>query len=469
MEFMNQKPQTIIVIGDIMLDVQIYGKIEKIANEAPIPVLHEQYTKKQLGGCGNVLMNLQNLGCDKLFIISRIGKDESGKEIENIISKYPEIIPKFCVSDKYTTTVKTRGFVENKIIFRYDIEQNNILLEEHISYCKDQIQEILSKNKVDSIIFSDYNKGFLIKEVTQDIIQKAKEYRVLSFVDPKVDYTKYKGCTVFKPNIKEIKDIFGIHYSFERIKEIHEQIQKKVECKETLLTLSENGMSYLTNEGKLINKKTISTEVCDVTGAGDIVLSIITYYYKYFEKEELIHLATWLATHSVKHAGTYVVKRTDILQAFKTIQNTKLITSDNIRHFHSNFVITNGCFDIVHEGHIALFKFCKSIVPTNGYFVVALNSDESIKRLKGSKRPINSLESRIALLNQIECIDWIVVFDEDTPYELYKQILPKILVKGGDYTVQTIVGKEFCEEIKIFNTIPGKSSTSIIERIQSKN
>ena len=449
-----------------MLDVQIHGTIEKMANEAPIPVLHSKLETKQLGGCGNVLMNLQALGCNRLFIISMIGNDAPGKDIQRIVNRYPEIIPKLCISDEYCTTVKTRGFSNKKIIFRCDVEQKRSPLENHIAYCKGAIDQILEDNKVDSIILSDYNKGFLIKELAQYVIGKANKCGIPTFVDPKIDYTKYIGCTVFKPNVKEIGDIFGIEYSYGRLQATHETIQKQVDCKETLLTLSENGISYLTESGNLIHKKTVSTEVCDVTGAGDVVLSVMAYYYRHLEKSVLLHLATWMGTHSVKHVGTYVMKKSDILEATKIIRDTKLITADSLSHLETPFVITNGCFDIVHEGHIALFKYCKSVAPDNGTVVVALNSDESVRRLKGATRPINSLGARIVLLNQIEAIDWIVVFDEDTPCELYRAISPTILVKGGDYVAESLVGREFCKEVRIFNYIAGKSTTGIIERIQ---
>jgi D-beta-D-heptose 7-phosphate kinase / D-beta-D-heptose 1-phosphate adenosyltransferase len=457
---------TIIVLGDIMLDVQIHGNIEKMANEAPIPVLHSVNETKQLGGCGNVLMNLQSLGCSRLFLFSMIGNDTSGKEIQEILGKHPEITANLSIADEYCTTVKTRGFSNKKIIFRYDVEKKRSLLERHTDHCKKAIDKILTENKVDSIILSDYNKGFLIKELTQYVIEKANLLAIPTFVDPKVDYTRYIGCTVFKPNIKELDDIFEIKYNFSQLRSIHESIMYKVGCKETVLTLSENGISYLTDLNELLHKKTDSTEVCDVTGAGDVVLSILAYYYNSIEKGTLIHLATWMGTHSVKHVGTYIMKKSDILYAYRYLKGTKIISAKSLIELDVPTVVTNGCFDIVHEGHIALFKYCKSIVPENGSVVIALNGDDSIRRLKGSTRPINSLESRIALLNQIECIDWIVVFEDDTPRELYKELHPTILVKGGDYTVENIVGREYCGDVKIFNYIPGKSTTSIIEKIQ---
>jgi len=469
MDFLEMQPPKILVIGDIILDVNIYGSVNRIANEAPVPILVYKNETRKLGGCGNVLMNLQGIGCSRLFLVSMIGNDNHGKEIRDIISNYPEITPIFYSDNEYTTTVKTRGFSNKKIVLRYDIEKKIPLLKKHIDSCKEKICILLKENKFDSMILSDYNNGFLVEELTRYIIAEANKYNIPVFVDPKVDYRKYIGCTVFKPNIKEMKDIFGIDFSYEKIKEIHQTIQTRVECKETIITLSENGISYLTDCGNLIHKKTVSTEVCDVTGAGDIVISIIAYYYKKIEKETLIELATWLGTHSVKHLGTYVIKKIDILEGFRNIRKTKLIRPESLVDFKDPVVITNGCFDIVHEGHLALFSFCRSIVPENGAVIVALNSDASISRLKGETRPINSLKSRIALLDQINTIDWIVIFDEDTPYELFKTVRPTILVKGGDYTADELVGREFCKEVVIFNYMEGKSTTNIIKKIINTN
>ena len=465
---LNTPLQNIIVIGDIMLDILIDGSINKIANEAPIPVLHQNIERKTLGGCGNVLMNLAQLGCNKLFIISMIGDDIYGKYIEEIISKKPGVISKMYSDSSYVTTVKTRGVSNKKLVFRYDIEKQITPLEVHIEDSKNYIDLILETNNIDAIILSDYNKGFLVKDLTTHVIASANKYGIPTFVDPKVDYKKYIGCTVFKPNIKEMKDIFNIDYSYENLIEIHEAIQDRVQCKNTLITLSEKGISLLSDDGILYEEKALPTEACDVTGAGDVVLSVFAYYYKNMDMHTLIKLSTWIGTHSVKFSGTYIVKSSDIINAYKSIRNSKVVSSIELSKIESPIVITNGCFDIVHEGHIELFKFCKSISHTNGFVVVALNSDDSIKRLKGSDRPINNLQARIALLNEIESVDMIVVFNEDSPYELYKAIKPTTLVKGGDYQADTLIGREFCSDVKIFNYIEGKSSTNIISKIKAK-
>lgn len=469
MSFLNAGSKTIIVLGDLMLDVQIHGTIEKMANEAPIPVLNKREVRMNLGGCGNVLMNLRALGSKRLFLISMVGDDMGAQEIRKELQDCPEITPILISGPKYCTTVKTRGFANNKIIFRYDHETRRELSPEDAQEVIAAVTKILESEKVDSIILSDYNKGFLGKELAQSIISVAKSKSVPILVDPKVDYNKYVGCTLFKPNIKEIRDIFGITYSPTNIREIHETIRKQVNCRETVLTLSEDGITLLSESGEFIHERTHSTEVADVTGAGDIVISILAYFYGTVPSRELIRLATWMGTHSVKFMGTYVIRPGDLLEANREISGSKYIARDHIGDLKGPLVVTNGCFDIVHEGHIALFKHCRSIVPPGGSLVVALNGDDSIRRLKGPSRPINSLAARVALLSQFAMIDWVVVFDEDTPYELYKIMQPTIIVKGGDYTADSVVGAEFCDHVEIFEYLEGKSTTKIIERITAKD
>ena len=466
MNCLNVRKPICIVFGDIMLDVQIHGVIEKIANEAPIPVLHSQIIKKGLGGCGNVLMNLESIGCEKLFLFSMIGKDEYGDTLQTILEMYPIITPYLYSDESYTTTVKVRGFSNKKMIFRYDIEKKTEPIDIHKDAIETRLRSIIKNYRIDSIVMSDYNKGFMTKNIARLVISVAQENGIPTFVDPKIDYTKYIGCTMFKPNIKELKDLFNINYSFDKLKEIHIAVREKVQCKETLITLSEHGITYLTDTDEFIYHPTNTTEVNDVTGAGDVVIAVMAYYYGVISKTELSSLATWAGTHSVKHTGTYILERSDILKSYKSINRNKYISVENLKYLKQQIVFTNGCFDIVHEGHIALFKYCKSI-KKSGCVVVALNSDESIKRLKGELRPINNLKARIVLLNEIDAIDWIISFSEDTPYTLLKEIRPSVLVKGGDYTEDSVIGKEFCSEIKIYEFMEGKSSTNIIQKICS--
>ena len=462
---LDSKPKSILVMGDLMLDIQIHGDIEKMANEAPIPVLKKREVRMNLGGCGNVIMNLLGLGSKRLFLMSMVGDYVGANEINNILISHPEITSRLFKSPKYCTTVKTRGFANNKIIFRYDNEEWHELTAPHLAEAVANVDRLLTSGQIDAIVFSDYNKGFLCKDLTQRVIALANQKGVPTFVDPKVDHTKYIGCTVFKPNIKEIGDIFGIQYRVEHLKDIHATIKAEVKCKDTIITLSEQGITALTDSGEFIHERTQSSEVADVTGAGDVVLSMIAYFYGTMEKRELIRLATWMGTHSVKFTGAYVIRSADLLEANRAITGCKRIMRDSLGDLNVPIVVTNGCFDIVHEGHIALFQHCRTIVPPGGVFIVALNGDDSIRRLKGDTRPINTLAARVALLSQFSMIDWIVVFDEDTPHELYKVMKPKTIVKGGDYTAETVVGSEFCDSVEIFKYMEGKSTTKIIEQV----
>jgi len=450
-----------------MLDIKLNGTINKIANEAPVPVLLYDSEQKYLGGCGNVLLNLQSLGCEKLYIFSMLGNDSYGKEISSIISSYAEIVQHFYKDDSYCTIVKTRGFSNKKIIFRYDIEKSTKLLQKHIEQLKADVKTILQTTRIDAIVLSDYNKGFLVEALTQFVIAAANEAGVPTFVDPKVDYKKYLNCTLLKPNIKELADVFGIPFNRAQINSIHKQVKSMAQCKETLFTLSEEGMSLCAEGGDIINYKADESEVNDVTGAGDVVLSIISYYYKSLTRQQLVQLATNMGSISVRHVGTYVLKPADILKSYKMMHTNKIITLKDVGYLKNPIVFTNGCFDILHEGHMALFRHCSSIRPPGGEVLVAINSDASIRRLKGDTRPINSEESRAALLNNIETIDWILVFDEDTPHEILEKIRPHTLVKGGDYKLEDIIGKEFCKNVDVFTFIPGKSTTNLIKKIKA--
>jgi D-beta-D-heptose 7-phosphate kinase/D-beta-D-heptose 1-phosphate adenosyltransferase len=461
---LSASKKNIIVFGDILLDIKLSGPIKRMANEAPIPILSLEEDKKYIGGCGNVLMNLQSLGCEKLFIVSKIGNDSYGREITSILSRYPEIVQQIYVDNAYKTVVKTRGFSEKKMIFRFDQDNKIPTLATHIDDIKLKIRRIILENRIDAIIFSDYNMGFIVKELSQYVIHLANEAGIPTFVDTRADYTKYYGCTVIKPNRKEVTDVFGI--PFTSLETVHQTLKKVVGCKESLITLSEDGMSFSTADNMLINEKAYECDVNDVTGAGDVVLSILCYFYS-FPKRSLIQLATYMGTISVQYVGTYVLKKSDILKAYKLINNSKLIAAEDVKHLKVPIIFTNGCFDILHEGHLSLLQFCKSIRPHEGQLVVAINSDASVKRLKGAQRPINDERARVMMLNNIESVDWIVVFGEDTPYETLEHIRPHTLVKGSDYTVESLNGREFCENVRLFDIVQGKSTTNIIGTIRS--
>jgi D-beta-D-heptose 7-phosphate kinase/D-beta-D-heptose 1-phosphate adenosyltransferase len=294
------------------------------------------------------------------------------------------------------------------------------------------------------------------------IIQLANKYNILTVVDPKEDYHKYVGCTLIKPNRREAYRIFSID-SKTPLEDAHQIIRSKVGCKYSVITLAEEGLTVSTPTD-YIKTHAQSQQVIDVTGAGDIVTSVFAFYLSQARPiAKAAQIATRLATLSVQHAGTYTLQKHDLDPASKILTMDKVAMINTI-HSNKKIVFTNGCFDLLHSGHMELFKFCRS---KGDIVVVGLNSDASITRLKGPTRPINSQKTRTDLLEAITYIDYIIVFEEDTPEEIIKVLKPYYLIKGGDYKPESIIGAQYAKETIVCDFVSGVSSTNIIKRIVS--
>ena len=458
--YIHDAEPNVILLGDIMLDHNIQGMSTKIANEAPIPVINCTKETYSMGGCGNVLMNIFALGCKKVFLFSKVGEDDHGNRL---LSLLPIGTENYITVDKDdVTTTKHRIYSDKKLICRYDnecykettyLQENNILT---------QLASIIHSNTISSVIFSDYNKGFLTKSLCQSVITLCNQYNIPTIVDPKQNYKKYINCTVIKPNRVETKNIFGIDLQTVSLHNAHLSLHALIHCTTSIITLSEDGISAYSKNILHTYVEDVK-ETIDVTGAGDIVCSVLGVYYPFIQDIDLlIKIASHLATISISHVGVYTITPSDLLQTYHAIHRTKQISFQNLSHIHSkNIIFTNGCFDLLHSAHVELFKFCKSL---GGTVVVGLNSDNSIKRLKGPSRPIYSLQDRITILEALESIDFIIPFEEDTPIELIKAIKPRYLVKGGDYKVDNIVGREYAKDVILFNYIDGKSTTNTIQQ-----
>jgi D-beta-D-heptose 7-phosphate kinase/D-beta-D-heptose 1-phosphate adenosyltransferase len=447
-----------------MLDRQIWGSIDKIANETPIPVLLKTHEKYSLGGCGNVLSNLSSLTPNKLFLFAVTGNDSNGSKIEHMLEEND--IHYILEKSRYVTTTKTRFFCENRLLFRFDDEMKYILDGGQEDRIYQSFIKVIENNTIDSIVFSDYNKGFLTPTLCEKIINKSNEYGIFTVVDPKNSYEKYKLCSLIKPNRAEVERLFGIRVNSENLHSTLKYIKNTVNCKHVVITLADKGIAYIDDSDKIFFNEPEPIEVIDVTGAGDIVSSVISYYFPSSEdKQQIIILSSLLATESVKHAGTYIITEKDILFAKHYLIGNKLTSVDYIKGIKLPIVFTNGCFDLLHIGHLELFKFCKTKY-RNHILVVALNTDDSIRRIKGSSRPINNINARTEMLNAIKWVDYILTFDSDTPIKLIEHLRPDIIVKGGDYTYDSIIGKEYCRNIEIFDIITGVSTTNTISRIK---
>jgi len=457
----------IIVLGDILLDINYFSKIYRNAPEADNIPIHNIYnTTFILGGAANVSNNLNNLDVN-VELITITGNDYYGEKIKLLLSD-KNIQHKIFIDNSRKTTQKHRIFNNDILNTRYDIEDTheiNEILENNI------FDYIKTKENIDAIVISDYNKGIITKNLTKKIIDYSNNNKILTFIDPKIkDYTKYQNCFCFKPNLHESKKISDKT----DIKDMLEFIKENIKSQHTIITCGKDGIIVNNMNSIISHNKEIN--VLDVTGSGDIVLAILVYIYLLKKDMYLAcKIANYIAGIGVTKLGNYCVNKKDIDEYFsKYIINDdnnidqKIIYDYEIDKIvdlskRKNIVFTNGCFDILHSAHIELLQFSKK---QGDILVVGLNSDNSIKRLKGETRPINLIEERMHILSLFDFIDYIIVFEEDTPLNIIINLKPKIIVKGSDYSIEKIIGKEYCKQVVLFNYIKNKSSTNIINKIK---
>lgn len=443
-----------LVIGDIILDINLYSDTNRTAPEADIPVYNIIQTEYILGGASNIVNNLNNLDC-AVEIISVIGDDIAGKNIQSLFEKN-KINNKLFIDSSRKTTQKTRLFHNDKLITRYDIEDTHYLNKEFETSIIDYIKDL---KDIDIILFSDYGKGVLTKTICETIIKLANNEGILTFVDPKtLDALKFKNCTCFKCNLTEGRLIT----KKTNISEIITNIKKIFNCEYVVLTNGKDGLYLNSIDNHVFHKKKINA--IDVTGCGDIILTILAYLHN--KNKNLLHnceIANYIAGKCASKIGNYLITPGDINEYVdKVVYDNEEDKIKYISRMSNQIVFTNGCFDLIHSAHIRLLQFSKK---QGDILVVGLNADESIKRIKGESRPVNNVKERCELLKNLDFIDYIIIFNDDTPYKILSILKPNIIVKGGDYVKDTIVGKEYANEILIYNYIDGISSTKTIHKI----
>jgi D-beta-D-heptose 7-phosphate kinase/D-beta-D-heptose 1-phosphate adenosyltransferase len=452
----------IIVIGDIMLDINYNSKIERSAPEADIPIYNILFTNYILGGAANVAQNLKNLETN-IELISVIGNDTQGEIIQKILNE-KDIQSKLFIDKERKTTQKNRIFKDNSIKVRYDIEDTN---EVNNNIIYDILTYIINKKDINIIVISDYAKGLITNELCEKIIDYSNKNNIYTFIDPKTkNYTKYKNCFCFKPNLIESEYISGE----KNIQKMFDFIKININCENIILTSGEKGIFVNTFLNNIKHNKFI--DVIDVTGAGDVVLSVLVYIFFIYKDIMLASkIANYVAGKSVRTIGNYKICLNDINEYFNiNTKEPKIIydyEDDKIKQIKNNnkdkkIIFTNGCFDILHSAHIKLFQYAKQ---QGDILVVGLNSDDSIRRLKGPTRPINSIDERSIILSLFEFIDYIIIFNDDTPLNIIKTLLPNIIVKGSDYVKENIIGIEYVEDVLLFDYIKNKSTSLIIEKI----
>ncbi len=460
----------VLIVGDVMLDRYWYGPTGRISPEAPVPVVKVEQSEERPGGAANVAMNIASLG-GHAHIIGLTGQDEPANVLANKLTSL-NVHCDFVALPDYPTITKLRVLSRGQQLIRLDFEDK---------FENTDAQLILSRMesalpKVRAVILSDYAKGAL--EHVQQFIQKAKEAGVPVFIDPKgSDFERYRGASLLTPNMSEFEAVVGKVKSEQELVEKGFALIEKFDLGALLVTRSEHGMTLLRRGQEPFHLPTQAKEVYDVTGAGDTVISVLAASVAAGKAlDEACALANAAAGVVVGKLGTSTVSTIELAEAVHGSKDTDygVISEDALieavkkaQARGEKVVMTNGCFDILHAGHVSYLNHAAEL---GDRLIVAVNTDESVKRLKGPGRPVNSTDRRMAVLAGLGAVDWVVPFSEDTPQRLIAAVLPNLLVKGGDYKPEEIAGgKEVIAaggEVKVLNFEEGCSTTEIIEAIK---
>lgn len=470
------KSARVLCIGDVMLDHYVYGQVERVSPEAPIPVLCIEREMKTLGGAGNVLRNLGALGAAASFI-SVVGNDEAGREIGRLLETQHGVEVHALVQPQRTTTVKTRYVAANQQLLRADRE-SAIPLDPHIR--EDLLRlarELVSDHPV--VIISDYAKGVLTEGVALEIIRAAHEAGARVIVDPKGgDPIRYRGADLLKPNRRELADATGMPVATDsEIAAASHALIERCGFGAVLASLGSEGMVLVSAGGTVHVQRAEVREVYDVSGAGDTVVAAVAAALgaglSLTDAARLANIAAGIVVGKVGTAVVYASELTtflngqDLYTAEKSLPRAHVL--DLVEHWRRQGLkigFTNGCFDLLHPGHVALLGQARAACDR---LVVGLNSDASAARLKGPRRPVQTEAERAAVLASLAAVDLIVIFEEDTPIELIRAIRPHLLVKGADYRLDEVVGADLVRsaggEVLLAAVTPGYSTTATIARL----
>ena len=472
MIYLQNKSPKVLVIGDLIVDQYLWGSCQRISPEAPVQVIDVGHESKVLGGAGNVVNNLNKLGA-QVDIMSVVGNCEISRELMRLLEDI-KVHTKFLFTQKNRiSSKKTRIIASQQQVVRYDRESSDDIDAESQKTIIKTFNNIVNDYEV--ILLSDYGKGVLTNQLTQSLIKIAKKNKKRVLVDPKGnDYLKYKDAFLLTPNKKEA----GIATNINIIDDVsltEAIIKLKSMCKLeiSLITLSEGGIAIY--DDKLRTHPTTAKEVFDVTGAGDTVLASLGFAIACGLKiDEAVAFSNLASGVVVGKIGSSTVTLNEVIEYESSINKSSsdkhiktqieiAKLSQKLKSKGEKIVFTNGCFDLLHAGHISYLEKAKNF---GDILIIGLNSDRSVTSLKGKGRPINLEADRAYILAALEVVDYVVIFDEDTPYELIKSIKPHILVKGGDYRGIEVVGQDIVDELKFVEFVDGKSSTQTIEKIK---
>ena len=474
----------VLVVGDLMLDCYYWGDVRRISPEAPVPVVRVKEKTFSLGGAGNVAANLSGLGCSAA-VIGLIGQDASSHQLQELLSEFQ--IEDHCIVDTGRPTItKTRIMASKQQVVRLDEEDGSDIGTGTADRIFSVVSEMLPQVK--AVILSDYGKGmFASYDFIQAIIRACKKENVPVFVDPKGrDWDRYTGATCVTPNTAELKLAAGNEIKTESdLIPIAQDLRRRLALDWLLVTRGPKGMALFGNEASPVMIAARAREVFDVSGAGDTVIATLAACVAAgMSFSDAASVANTAAGIVVGKLGTQPVRWLELDRSLEDASQGKPASTlwkvadaqeasvrlSRWRQANQRIVFTNGCFDLLHPGHVSLLHQARHL---GDRLIVGLNTDASIRRLKGEQRPILPGKDRAAILSALEDVDMVVFFDEDTPLNLIGQLKPDILVKGADYRVADVVGKSIVEsyggQVRLVDILQGHSTTAIARKLSGKN
>lgn len=460
----------LLVVGDIMLDRYWHGETARISPEAPVPVVRIEQEEDRPGGAANVALNIAALGAG-VRVVGLVGRDEPADVLRRRLGA-AGIHCAFVETQTEPTITKLRIVSRSQQLIRLDREQRFSAI--HATAITAQVEALLAQ--VGAVVISDYDKGTL--SACQALIVAARAMGKPALVDPKgTDFERYRGASLLTPNMREFEAVVGHCDGEDDLVRKGVALMERLELDALLVTRGEHGMTLIGGGQKVLHIPAQAKEIYDVTGAGDTVIATIAAAIAAGQPmAEAVVLSNVAAGIVVGKLGTASVSGPELRQAVNRMrglgrgsvsEEQLMMALEDARAAGERIVFTNGCFDILHAGHVGYLAQARAL---GDRLVLAVNGDASVKRLKGDGRPVNTLERRMAVLAGLEAVDWVVAFDDDTPNALLRKVRPDILVKGGDYTIDGVVGGDFVKsyggEVKVLSHLDNVSTTAIVNAIQ---
>lgn len=471
---------TVLCIGDVMLDRFIAGEVERISPEAPVPVIRVRESRSALGGAGNVASNIAALG-GRAVLVGLVGSDAAAGALMAEIKAHPGINPALIETAHRPTITKTRFLAARQQVVRTDEESSLPLQETEEAALIAAIERAMPEAR--AVILSDYGKGVLSGAVITAVMAAARAADIAVFVDPKsADFSRYRGAACITPNLRELAVAARLPVAEEaQVIAAARRVMAEVPGTAILATRSEKGMVLVEPSGAVHSVPAHAREVFDVSGAGDTVIATLALAHGAgFAPPQAMHIANAAAAVVVSKVGTATLTRDELARELDASEAGEAASRGTLplaeaaalvaRWKRQGLVVgfTNGCFDILHAGHVALLAEARGHCDR---LVVALNTDDSVRRLKGAGRPVNPLAARAAVIAAIRHVDAVTSFAEDTPLEMIRALLPDRLFKGGDYRVETVVGADLVlgsgGKVVICASLPGHSTTGTLARIRA--